>query len=97
MLVKSGKSATEAQNILKGTQTQEKNELLFQQFGINYNTLPAVFRKGSCIFKEEVEEVVKCTEAGDPIKRRRRKIVVQHCDIIGKNLWDEHPYLLSDK
>lgn len=97
MLVKSGKSATEAQSILKGTQTQEKNELLFQQFGINYNTLPAIFRKGSCIFKKKVEEVVKCTEAGDPVIRQRRKTVVQHCDIIGNNLWDEHPYLLSDK
>uniref|UniRef100_A0A251TRF0 Putative tRNAHis guanylyltransferase Thg1, Thg1 C-terminal domain protein n=1 Tax=Helianthus annuus TaxID=4232 RepID=A0A251TRF0_HELAN len=54
MLVKSGKSETEAYNILKGTQKQEKNEILFQQFGINYKNLPSMYRQGSCILKTEV-------------------------------------------
>lgn len=44
-LVKSGKKPTEAQTILKGTQTDFKNELLFNTFGINYNNLPQQFRK----------------------------------------------------
>ena len=30
---------------LQGTLTQDKNELLFSRFGINYSTLPARFRK----------------------------------------------------
>ncbi|XP_057816540.1 tRNA(His) guanylyltransferase 1 isoform X1 [Cryptomeria japonica] len=96
MLVKSGKSPKDAQNRLKGTQTQDKNELLFQEFGINYNTLPEIFRKGSCVLRKEVEEIVKHSEAGDPVRRPRKKIVVQHCDIIGNKFWDEHSYLLSD-
>ncbi|TXG60584.1 hypothetical protein EZV62_015157 [Acer yangbiense] len=54
MLVKCGKTESEAQEILKGTQKQEKNELLFQQFGINYKKLPELFRQGSCVFKTEV-------------------------------------------
>ncbi|KAJ0514997.1 putative tRNA(His) guanylyltransferase [Helianthus annuus] len=54
MLVKSGKSETEAYNILKGTQKQEQNEILFQQFGINYKNLPSMYRQGSCILKTEV-------------------------------------------
>ncbi|XP_010510034.1 PREDICTED: tRNA(His) guanylyltransferase 2-like isoform X2 [Camelina sativa] len=51
MLVKSGKSKTQAQDYLKGTQTREKNELLSQQFGIEYNSLPLVFRMGSSVFR----------------------------------------------
>lgn len=32
---------------LQGTLTQDKNELLFSRFDINYSTLPARFRKAS--------------------------------------------------
>ncbi|KAK3211789.1 hypothetical protein Dsin_016495 [Dipteronia sinensis] len=56
MLVKCGKTESKALEILKGTQKQEKNELLFQQFGINYKKLPELFRQGSCVFKTEVED-----------------------------------------
>lgn len=38
----------------QGTQKQQKNELLFQKFHINYKNLPAMYRQGSCIFKIEV-------------------------------------------
>jgi hypothetical protein len=40
--------------ILQGTQADFKNELLFKRFGINYATLPAIFRKGTCIYRKEV-------------------------------------------
>lgn len=39
---------------LQDTQKQQRNELLFQQFGINYKMLPVLFRQGSCLFKTEV-------------------------------------------
>jgi tRNA(His) guanylyltransferase len=54
MLVKSGKTLSETQEILKDTQKQQRNELLFQQFGINYKMLPVLFRQGSCLFKTKV-------------------------------------------
>ncbi|XP_068665006.1 tRNA(His) guanylyltransferase 1 [Aristolochia californica] len=95
-LVKSGKVKQEAQDLLKGTQTQEKNELLFQQFGINYNTLPAIFRKGSSVFRDKVEDIVKFSENGEPVKRLRTKVVVKHCDIIGTGFWEEHPHILQE-
>ncbi|GIM11702.1 hypothetical protein Vretimale_15132, partial [Volvox reticuliferus] len=44
-LVNSGKTPAEAQATLKGTQTAFKNELLFQNFGINYAHLPEQFKK----------------------------------------------------
>ena len=40
--------------LLQDTQKQQKNELLFQKFGINYKTLPELFRQGSCLFKTKV-------------------------------------------
>ncbi len=44
-LVKSGKTGAEAQAVLQGTDAGTKNELLFSQFGINYNELPDQFKK----------------------------------------------------
>ena len=44
-LVKSGVAPAEAQATLAGTDAGFKNELLFTRFGINYNELPAQFRK----------------------------------------------------
>ena len=32
----------------------EKHEILFSRFGVNYNVLPARFRKGSVMVREEV-------------------------------------------
>lgn len=34
----------------------QKHELLFSRFGVNYNQLPARFRKGSVLVREEVGE-----------------------------------------
>lgn len=41
-------------SILQDAQKQDRNELLFQQFGINYKNGPEMFRQGSCIFKKKV-------------------------------------------
>lgn len=46
---------------LKGTLSGDKNEILFSQFGINYNEEPQQFRKGTTVYKrwrkpEEGEE-----------------------------------------
>ncbi|GAQ82853.1 tRNAHis guanylyltransferase [Klebsormidium nitens] len=55
-LVKSGATPAEAQATIKGTQADFKNELLFKRFGINYSTLPAIFRKGTSIYRKEVQK-----------------------------------------
>ena len=44
-LVNSGKTPQEAQEKLKGTQTGFKNDMLYNDFGINYNELPEMFKK----------------------------------------------------
>ncbi|XP_019238560.1 PREDICTED: tRNA(His) guanylyltransferase 1-like isoform X2 [Nicotiana attenuata] len=84
LLVKSGKSRTEAQSSLKGTQTQEKNELL-TQFGIDYNALPIMFRMGSSVFQNK-DELTGNDE-----------VVVEHCNIIDTSFWKEHPRILDEE
>ncbi|XP_033147610.1 uncharacterized protein LOC103867714 [Brassica rapa] len=112
MLVKSGMTISEAQELLKDTQKQQKNELLFHKFGINYKTLPELFRQGSCLFKKkvinfeyeilpfnfiQVEETVKHDENGNPVKRLRRKAVLVHSEnIAARSFWNEHPSLYND-
>ena len=48
---------SEQENLLKlvqGTVSKTKHEILFSRFGINYNTLPERYRKGSILVREEV-------------------------------------------
>ncbi|KAH7659618.1 tRNA(His) guanylyltransferase protein, partial [Dioscorea alata] len=92
---KSGKTEREAQEFLKGTQAKDKNELLFQQFGVNYAELPAVFRKGSCVYFDQVEEMVKIDKNGNDVKRLQKKVTAEHFDVISPELWIKHPYILK--
>lgn len=39
---------------MQGTSKEEKNDLLFEKFEINYQKLDEMFRQGSCILKTEV-------------------------------------------
>ncbi|KAI3918669.1 hypothetical protein MKX01_041989 [Papaver californicum] len=94
-LIESGKTKSEAQDRLKGTRTQDKNEILFQ-LGVNYTELPAIFREGSFVFKDKVEETVKYNEDGKPVKRPRNKVIADHCDIIGDKFWNDHVNILKE-
>ncbi|CAL5095988.1 unnamed protein product [Urochloa decumbens] len=96
MLVKSGKSEQEAQLALKGTFAKDKNELLAQQFQINYDDEPAMFRKGSSVYREKVETTVKIDDYKNPIKRPRLKVTVAHVDIIGPEFWENHQDILRE-
>ncbi|CAI5996548.1 unnamed protein product [Closterium sp. NIES-65] len=98
MLVKSGLSPKEAQDTIKGTLADAKNELLFTRFGINYNDLPAIFRKGSSLFRRQVEEQVEGKQHPDgrPVVRKRSKLLVVHDDIIADAFWAANPHLLGE-
>ena len=51
-LVQEGKmSKDEAHQKLKGTLSNDKNEILFSQFKINYNNQPEVYKKGSLVIR----------------------------------------------
>ena len=52
-LVQQGGLANQvAEKELSGTLSSDKNEILFKQFGINYNNEPAIFKKGSVLYRD---------------------------------------------
>lgn len=89
LVLESGLSNQQAEERLRGTMSADKNELLFQQFGINYNTLPAMYRKGTILLRKSVVQ-----SSGDQDKVRQA-IVPIHEDLIGAKFWKEHTELLG--
>ncbi|KRX08192.1 hypothetical protein PPERSA_12347 [Pseudocohnilembus persalinus] len=55
---KKGMSTSDAQNLLKDTDSAKKNELLFQEFGINYNQIEEQFKKGNILIRTKKEKEV---------------------------------------
>ncbi|KAK4394123.1 tRNA(His) guanylyltransferase 1 [Sesamum angolense] len=90
-LIQSGKSQKEAEEILKGSQKQDRNELLYQCFNINYKKdIPEIFRQGTCTLKTEVEDIVKYKDDGCPVKRLRRKVITVHSEnIASRRFWND--------
>lgn len=54
LVLDGGKTPIEAEGILSKTLSNEKNEILFSQFGVNYNNEPAMFRRGSILLRRTV-------------------------------------------
>lgn len=65
-----------------------KNELLFQEFGINYNNEPPLFRKGTTLIRKLVP---------DGTGRLKPAIVPLVDDIIGDRFWKENPEVIGLK
>ncbi|KAJ1651464.1 hypothetical protein IWQ61_007974 [Dispira simplex] len=93
-LVKSGKTETKAEEILRGTFSADKNEILFSQFGINYNNLPPIFRKGSIILQDFVE-LESQDKHGNPVVKRKKKTLIIHEDLIKQKFWNKRSFLLD--
>jgi tRNA(His) guanylyltransferase len=75
-----GQTKREAEVKLKGTTSADKNKLLFDAYGINYNAEPAIFRKGSVL--------VRSSDTPGNVEQL-------HVDIINDEFWDVRPALLS--
>ena len=82
-----GLTNKEAEARLKDTMSGEKNEILFSEFGINYNNEPELFRKGTVLFWDFPDD--------DEKLRKRKEIIELHVDIIGETFWESHPDLLQ--
>ncbi|KAI5374999.1 hypothetical protein J4E82_006299 [Alternaria postmessia] len=52
LLQQGGMGAREAEQRLKGTVSSDKNEILFKEFGINYNNEPECFKKGTVLYRD---------------------------------------------
>ncbi|KAI3451063.1 hypothetical protein Pfo_007728 [Paulownia fortunei] len=97
-LIKSGKPEKEAEEMLKGSQKQDRNELLYKCFNINYKKdIPEIFRQGTCALKTEVEDIVKYKDDGCPVKRPRRKVITVHSEnIASRRFWNDQLCLLKE-
>ncbi|KAI8055338.1 putative tRNA guanylyltransferase-like protein [Syncephalis plumigaleata] len=88
-------SEQEAEETLRGTFSADKNELLFTRFNVNYNTLPAIYRKGSILVWER-ENIEVMTPKGEPTTRVKKVIRLRHEDMIGDNFWISRPEILGN-
>ncbi|XP_016999949.2 probable tRNA(His) guanylyltransferase [Drosophila takahashii] len=85
LVLEKGLSNQQAEEKLRGTFSADKNELLFQEFGINYNTLPAMYRKGTILLRKRVN-------LGD---KSRQAVVPLHEDLISSAFWKQHTEILG--
>ncbi|KAJ2294539.1 tRNA-histidine guanylyltransferase 1-like [Coemansia sp. RSA 2706] len=93
---KGGMSPQDAEKRLSGTLSADKNELLFADFGINYNDEPEIFRKGSVLIRGK--ELVDVPDSQGVVTKRTHGVVLTlHCDIIRDKFWNEHPEILRGK
>ncbi|XP_017061697.1 probable tRNA(His) guanylyltransferase [Drosophila ficusphila] len=85
LVLEKGLTNQEAEAKLRGTFSADKNELLFQEFGINYNNLPAMYRKGTILLRKRVI-------VGD---KGRQAVVPLHEDLISSQFWKQHTEILG--
>lgn len=88
LVLKKDLKNSEAEERLRGTVSADKNEILFNEFGINYNTLPAIFRKGTILLSKQIEL---------DGEKRKKVVVPIWDDLIKETFWQEHDELLEKK
>lgn len=88
-LVLQGKQTErEAHETLKGSISSDKNEILFNRFQINYDKLPAMFRKGTTLtWDARPNDEATQDKKAEKVKARLRTL---HVDIIGSQFWTEN-------
>lgn len=74
LLRRRGYTATAATDRLQGLSLAEKNELLFQEGGINFNELPLWQKRGSGAYWEDYEKSGIQPVTGQPVTALRRRL-----------------------
>nr|CAG4641924.1 EOG090X0AR4 [Eurycercus lamellatus] len=92
LILKGGLNPSEAEQKLRGTFSNDKNEILFSQFNINYNKEPELFRKGTTLVRKKVP--ISLPNGGT---REKSQIIQMHSDMIGDDFWKENDHLLQTK
>lgn len=52
LIQRGGMEPAAAEQRLSGTVSADKNEILFGEFGVNYNNEPDIYKKGSVVFRD---------------------------------------------
>lgn len=102
LVLKGGKTPQEAEKALCGTVSSTKNEILFSQFGINYNNEPEMFKKGTVLVRDLGNDNNN-QEPGIALSERQKQRMTKryskaeieqlHVDIIGDAFWTARPWL----
>lgn len=86
----------EAEKRLSGTLSQDKHEILFTEFGFNYNNDQEMFKKGTVVVKEMDTTGLSSRQIERQVKKAGKSSVdVLHVDIIRDEFWDARPWLLQ--
>lgn len=87
-----GFSRQEAEEKIRYTVSAEKNEILFSDFGINYNKVDDQFKKGTVILREKLHKHPITVEH---YPQSTGGLYILYIDIIGNKLWKENPHILG--
>lgn len=105
--IKTVHSATDATDKLSGTVSSDKQEILFQNFGINYNNELEQFKKGTLLIldpqsTERFQKILKDKKSARNIKANSNEnfsndILCLNIDIVGNNdkFWKENNYIFD--
>ncbi len=101
-------TAREAEARLKGTLAKNKNEILFSEYGINYNNELEMFKKGSILLYDtqssetfhEAHEAESKSKSKRYVKmeereRKRSGVKTMHIDLIGNAFWAKYKHILT--
>lgn len=87
LVLKGGLTNTEAEKKLCGTFSSDKNEILFQDFGINYNNEAELFKKGTILIRKRLKH---------PKHGKMRQVILPlHEDLIQNKFWQIHSEILA--
>ena len=96
-------TSQDATKRLDGTNSSDKNEILFRDYGINYNNELEQFKKGTVLYLNSFPK--KPSKAQKKLKylsldeekqsKEEIKIFIENTNIIDDKFWDEHKELLE--
>ncbi|KAF5096590.1 hypothetical protein DV451_004180 [Geotrichum candidum] len=103
LVLKGNQTRTAAALRLKDTFSKDKNEILFSEFGINYNNEPEIFKKGTILLRVTKDVTLKNPQdlSERQLQRKEKKlkkaeIQELHIDLIGDDFWNERPWILNN-
>lgn len=89
-----GLSRQDAEKRIRHTVSKEKNEILFSEFGVNYNKEPEQFKKGTVIVKCKTENSANGPKSDISVKNLCLSVL--HTDIIAESFWLENKHILGN-
>ncbi|XP_026757081.2 probable tRNA(His) guanylyltransferase [Galleria mellonella] len=89
LVLKGNMSPTQAEKRLCGTVSANKNEILYNEFHINYNNEPDIYKRGTLLLRKIINN--------QDTNKTYTVIVDIHDDMLKEIFWKEHSTLLTVK